>query len=81
MAPYALSRRVLGRGLRRLYLTAAGVWTVLWVSATVLGRLAFGDRTAYWYWFPVGLIVAAPMVAAAALAAHRATRGGERGNS
>lgn len=73
---YALSRRVVGRGFRWLYLAAAGAWTALWAAASVLGQLAFRDQTAYWV--SAGLIVAAPMVTAAALAARRLRPSGVR---
>ena len=66
MAVSARRRLILRRGFRRLYLTATAIWTVLWVSAALLGLAAFPGRPGYW--IPAGLIVAAPMFLAARLA-------------
>jgi hypothetical protein len=60
---YARPRRVFGRGFRRLYLTTAAIWTVLWVGLTVLGHAAFPGNVAYW--LVAGVVVAIPMAVAA----------------
>ncbi|MCO8269472.1 hypothetical protein M1L60_02575 [Actinoplanes sp. TRM 88003] len=56
-------RRVVGRGVRRLYVVAAVVWTVLWVGLAVLGHAAFAGKAGYW--LVAGVVVAGPMAVAA----------------
>ena len=54
--------QILRRGFRRLYLTTMAVWTTLWITAAVVGAVAFPGRPGYW--LPAGLIVAAPLLVA-----------------
>jgi hypothetical protein len=58
--------QILRRGFCRLYLSTMAVWTALWITAAVVGAVAFPGSPAFW--LPAGLIVAAPLFAAARMA-------------